>query len=484
MKSRLNFIVKKDGKIYDMHELGIWVSSFHIYSPNLTRNKIVVPGRPGAYLAGTKEEERHVRISLQIETNDLQEFDEMKHRIFELFYSNDEFVIIRDIAPDREIRVLQEGEYDIENLSDSDGEFEVTLTMLDPYLSGPEKEAIFPSDVVSLNYKGTAPGEPVFEMEARQSATFALIQNQDEEYMMIGKPADVSVEVVSPKTQLLYENGETISEWSPATSEMEGGSQGTIGYDGAGITAPSYGTGTGYHGPSVFKEVPPTKDFEIELRGQLYTDHVNQTGRFGFFLFDEQMRQIAFMAAIDNSQYVNRKLAEGRIGPYIGDFKNYIVSSRNYQKEWDNFPAYLRLRRIGDRYEFYVARVLGDGSHMNPLSASWTVFEDQFRGRLRYVGIFIDKYGDTASPHTNRIDYVRVHALTQETSDRTPYIVRQGDIITFNHQTKEIRINGEDRKDLKDFGAKFFKLKKGENRFVVMPSNAFLVKVRYREKFL
>src|SRR5690606_10226332 len=112
-----------------------------------------------------------------------------------------------------------------------------------------------------------------------------------------------------------------------------------------------------------------------------------------FFLYDEELRQIAFMAAVDNSPWVNRKLAEGRIGPYIGDFKNYIISSKNYQKEWDNFPAYLRLRREGDRYEFYVARVLGDGSHMEPLTASWTVWEDKFRGSLKYVGIFIEKHG-------------------------------------------------------------------------------------------
>ncbi|MGG3821092.1 distal tail protein Dit [Geobacillus thermodenitrificans] len=446
-------------------------------------NLLTVPRKPGAYLQGVETSVREIEVPIGLVAESIGDLQKMKEDLAAWLVTDEPKELIFDDEPDRIYYAIVDETLDLEEIARI-GQGTIRFICPDPYKYGFEKEASFPSDVVSLNYEGTAPGDPVFELEVTDPVTFAMIQNQDEEYMMIGRPAEVTTPIVNTKTLLLYENGETIDSWTPATPEMEGGSQGTIGYDGAGITAPNYGTGTGYHGPSVFKEVPPTQDFEIELRGQLYTDHVNQTGRFGFFLFDEQMRQIAFMAAIDNSQYVNRKLAEGRIGPYIGDFKNYIVSSRNYQKDWDNFPAYLRLRRTGDKYEFYVARVLGDGTHFEPLTASWTVFEDKFRGRLRYVGVFIDKYGNTASPHTNRIDYIRVNAITQAAEDQTPYIAYPGDVITFDHQNSDILLNGESRMDLKQFGASFFKLKPGQNQFVVMPDNNFNVKVRFKERFL
>jgi predicted phage tail component-like protein len=450
---------------------------------SVTRGLLIVPGKPGGYLQNTAIQPRTIDVPVMIEGENIANLQKIKEDLASWLVTDEPKELIFDDEPDRIYYAIVDETLDLEEIARI-GQGTIRFICPDPYKYGFEKEASFPSDVVSLNYEGTAPGDPVFELEVTNPVTFAMIQNQDEEYMMIGRPAEVTTPIVNTKTLLLYENGETIDSWTLATPEMEGGSQGTIGYDGAGITAPSYGTGTGYHGPSVYKEVPPTQDFEVEIRGQLYTDHVNQTGRFGFFLFDEQMRQIAFMAAIDNSQYVNRKLAEGRIGPYIGDFKNYIVSSRNYQKDWDNFPAYLRLRRIGDKYEFYVARVLGDGTHFEPLTASWTVFEDKFRGRLRYVGIFIDKYGSTASPHTNRIDFIRVNAITQAAEDQTPYIAYPGDVITFDHQNSDILLNGESRMDLKQFGASFFKLKPGQNQFVVMPDSSFNVKVRFKERFL
>jgi predicted phage tail component-like protein len=449
---------------------------------NLKRNLLYTPGRPGAYLESTDEDVTIIEEQIIINAKSGEDLQKLKEDIAAWLVTDEPKPLIFDDEPDRTYFAMVEGILEIEDFVNL-GSGTITFICPDPYKYGPELEAVFPSDIVTLTNEGTADADPIFELEVKKPVTFAMVANQDDEYMMIGKPADVNMTVVNPKTELLYENGETIGDWTQAPPDW-GGSEGTIGYDGAGITAPTYGTGSGYHGPSVFKEVPVTKDFEIELRGQLYTDAVGQTGRFGFFLFDDQMREIAFMAAIDNSAYVNRKLAEGRIGPYIGDFKNYLISSRNYQKEWDNFPAYLRLRRIGDTYTFYVARILGDGRHMEPLTASWTVWEDKFRGRLKYVGIFIEKHGDTQSPHTNRIDYIKVHALQQTTEDQTPYIAQPGDIITFDHVTKDILINGESRKDLKDFGARFFELQKGENQFVVLPSNSFAVRVRYRERFL
>ena len=447
----------------------------------ISRNLTTVIGMPGALLSYTDVQVRVITVPVLVKAENISDLQKVKEDMADWLVHDEPKELIFKDEPDRVYYALVDGELELDEIF-STGRGEITFICPDPYKYGPEKVYQTDQDTFIIENEGTAPTKPIFELTCKQPVTFAMVSD-GERYNMIGRPADVDEQIVDPKTLLLAENGTTIDEWTPAPPDMEGGSQGTIGYDGAGITAPSYGTGTGYHGPSVFKEVPPTQDFEIELRGQLYTDHVNQTGRFGFFLFDEQMRQIAFMAAVDNSIYVQRKLAEGRIGPYIGDYRNYIVSSRNYQKQWDNFPALLRLTRQGDTYTFYVARVLGDGRHMEPLTASWTVWEDKFRGPLKYVGIFIEKYGNSASPHTNRIDYIKTYALTPQIEDKTPYIAHEGDVITFDHTTNELLLNGEDAKRLKDFGGEYFDLPKGYTALTILPEGAFDTKVRFRPRY-
>ncbi|RNC96264.1 phage tail family protein [Lysinibacillus halotolerans] len=448
----------------------------------ISRNLLTIPGKPGAYLQSTTTNVRPIRQKIFYDGESREDLRKLEEELAEWLITEEPQELIFDDEPDRVYYALVDGSFDISEFLEI-GEGTISFICPDPYKYSDERIINFPSDSVSFRSEGTAEADPIFELEVLRPVTFAMVQNQDNEYMLVGKPADVNTQIVDTKTLLIEETGTTINEWTTATSDMEGGSQGTIGYDGAGITAPSYGTGTGFHGPSVYKEVPLTGDFEIELRGQLYTDNVNQTGRFGFYLFDDEMREIAIMTAVDNSIYVERKLAEGRIGPFIGDFKNYLISSRNYQKEWDNFPAYMRLQRIGDKYTFYVARVQGDGKHMDPLTASWTVTEDKFRGKLKYVGIFIDKYGTTASPHTNRIDYIKAYALTEQTTEQIPFIAYTGDVITFDHTTCDILINGESRMDLKDFGANFFKLKKGINELYVLPDMSLRTKVRYKGRY-
>jgi len=484
MKSRLNFIVKKDGKIFNMHELGIWVSSFHIYSPNPTRNKLVVPGRPGAYLVGTQEEERHVRIALQIEADDLQEFDGMKHKIFELFYSEEPFSIIRDIAPDKEIFVLQEGEYDIENLSDSDGEFEITLTMLDPYLCGPEKEAFFPSDVVSLPYNGTAPGDPIFEMEVLQPVTFAMIQNQNKEYMMIGKPIDVETQVpVQREERILWDQMATTTGWAVA-EKVDGAVAGSIESTGYAFQPKDYGTGTGWHGPALKKSLSEVvTDFHVEAIVELYNGNPAMIGRVEIYLLDESGNIIGKIALKDVNVGSSTTYGEVRIGD--GDVNYHLIDETGeYPWTWNNFYGILRIGRHNGEWFAYIAKIdQATGKHHSRMYHTYTDTDKQFTKNLAQIAVHFGQMG-TYKPANVRIQDIKVYKWNPITQSEIPYIAQTGDIITFDHTTKDILINGESRKDLKDFGARFFELVKGENQFVVLPSNSFAVRVKYRERFL
>lgn len=447
----------------------------------IKRNLLTIPGMPGAHLVSTETQIRILPEPILIDKSlsEIKDIEKIKEDLADWLITDQPAELIFDDEPDRVYYAAVDGSLDIEDLVDF-GRGEITFICPDPYKYGEEQTIPFPADGIITN-SGSAETPPIINLEVIQKVTFAMVQKGVDEYMLIGEPAEVTATPVDTRTLLLTEDGSTIGTWQPAVPEM-GSSEGTIGYDGSGITAPSYGTGSSYHGPFVYKEVPLTGDFEVELRGQLLSG-IPETGRVGFSLFDDQLRNIAMMNAVDIITSMHRKSAEGRVGPYVGDFVNYSVSSRNYRYEWENFPVYLRLKRVGDTFEFYVARILGDGTHMNPLTQTWTTVNDAHRGSLKYVGIFIEKHGSTPSPHTNRIDYIRAYGLSQATVDQTPYIAYPGDVITFNHKTKDILINGFDRTDLKAFGARYFSFEKGKNLLTLMPQGAFKASVTYRERF-
>ncbi|MBU5266303.1 distal tail protein Dit [Virgibacillus proomii] len=443
---------------------------------------IEVPGMAGAYQSSKYTPTRTLSVSISLKG---ESFEDLRKKIDRLssILIKDELVPIK-FSDELDVTYygsLNEVEHKIEVACI----YQAVLNFLctDPFKYEEAQTKTFESDVLSLTYNGTAPASPIFELEVIKPVTFAMVQNQYNEYQMIGQPTNVNEEVVDTRTLILEERGETLDTWQDNPVSVDGNVSGNMGYDGAGITAPTYGTGERWHGPAKIKEVPVSTDFEIEARMQLYTDEINQTGRIEIYLFDENMTELGKVAINDNSIWVLRRLAEGRIGPYVGNFQNYIISSRNYQYEWDNFPAFLRMKRQDKTYEFYVARVDGSGKHLWSLKKSYTVSDSKYLGKLKYVQIHIGKFGDTASPHTSRIDWLRAYVIEDTTKNQTPYIARPGDLITLDNFNKELLINGEDAKNLKDFGGSFFNLHKGENQLIVHPANSFNSRVKWSERY-
>lgn len=483
MKSPLNFAIKKDGTIYDMHELGIWVSSFHIFSPNISREKLSIPGMPGAHLTNAKEEERHVKISLQIETDSIQEFDALKHTIFDLFYSKEAFSIIRDITPDKEIFVMQEGEFGIENISDSDGEFEITLTMLDPYIYGPEKEAVFPSDVVSLNYGGTADGDPVFELEVLNPVTFALVKNQDDEYMMIGRPVSVDEQVPVEKEQrIFWSRADTLTGWTTG-STVDGVVAGTMASNGYKFYPISFGTGSGWHGPAMKTSLPQVLDhFRVDAIVEFFNS-APSVGRVEIYLLDEAGNVIAKIALRDTTPKVASTYGEARVGDAAVNYYMFNDTGAT-PSTWTNFYGMLRIGRYNDEWFAYIAKInQTTGEHSARMYRSWRDVEGQFRRNLAQVQVHFGQLGSYTPITAMGVHDIKVFKWNPTTQSDIPYIAYGGDIITFDHRDKNILINGETRLDLKDFGARFFKLKPGENILTVYPDQSFNVTCRYRERY-
>ena len=313
-------------------------------------------------------------------------------------------------------------------------------------------------------------------------------------YNMVGRPADVDEQVIDERVLRLTERGENLQNWTTAGTEIDSNRavvQGQLGTDGTGIVVLSYGSAppnATWYGPALLQEITPIEDFEIEMRLRAKSEDPSVVYRVEFYLFDENMKSLGKMAIWQNTTRVNEYTAEGRVGPFVGTFQNYMISSRNYKYAKGHFHGMIRMRREGQRFEFYVARTMhGEGEtgkHYDQLTRTYWDNNNNYQGKLKYVQIHIGTHAKGSKVRLPRINSFKVTELVKGTEDQTPYIVYPGDVVTFDHKNDDILINGEASKDLKDFGGSFFKLSPGYNNLVVTPEDTFYTTVEYRDKKL
>ncbi len=446
------------------------------------RNMLTIPGMAGAYLQSSQIEPIAFGQPIAFKVRDDEHALQIKDELAEWLITDKPASLEFDDEPGRiYYALIQNSISDLERFADL-RQGTIQFLLLDPYSYGPELTRNFTSDAITLTNAGTAEADPVFELTAKKKTTFAMISNGDE-YNLIGKPATVNEQTVDTRSLLFEEDGSTINTWTTAGTKVDGGTiTGSFGTDGAGITVPDYGTGPSWHGPALIKEVTPVQDFEVKAHLQMRTPNPNQATRIELYLYNEFMNVIGKMAVVDNMTAVNKKNGEGRVGPFVGVGQNYLISSANYQYNWDYFFGMLRIKRVGNKIEFYITRIATDTRHVLNLRKTYTDNAGDYSGRLKYVQIHIGKNGP--EPYSSKFFSVSAYELSQATVDQTPYILDVGDKVSFDHKNDDILVNGEPRNDLKNFGGSFFKLKKGENTLAVLPSASFNTEVKYRNRYL
>lgn len=466
---------------FDDHELKEHFLITDVRGRGILQNEIElieVAGKVGAFFSHRKIPVRVLEVDVVVsadspsnlrekirEINRVLAVDEPKPIVF----SDDDGIIYHGIPAESE----EDGEIVATNRST------IIFVCADPYSYSPELEHRFEYDVTTLVNNGSEESEPIFEVNVLTPVTFILIQNHEDEYMMIGRPAEVDEQVVQENLLVLEEQGDTIGEWNPPVAEGYG--QGEFTSDGTGVTVLDYGEGDGWHGPASSQEIDPIQDFVVEMHCRVDTTSVEQTHRISFNLYDEDMKEIGMMRIWNNSKNVDKVVAEGRMGEFVGQFQNYPISSRNYKLDRSHFHGIIRLTRTGNRFTFYVTRIDRYGKHNDTLVVPYIDSEENYLGKLKYIQIDIAKHGDSPNPSVPRIQYLKVFHRQEATIDQTPYIADRGDEVIFDTVNREVLLNGENIKTELDFGSTYFTLKKGENELVQHPSDSFASIVKYRE---
>lgn len=452
----------------------------------IDREFVNVPGFPGAYLSNSQHQMRVIQVPVYVKSDGFSDLQKVKEDLAEwLIHDEAKELIFRD-ENDRIYLAVVSGGLDLDELFRV-GKGTITFICHDPYKYGPEKTLPFPADIVTVDNKGTAEADPIFELTATKKTTFAMISN-GEEYNLIGTLAADDVEIIDARVPILKENGETLNTWESIGAVVDtkfNDLSGTMIYDDIGIIAQSYGTGDKTHGPAMFKEINPIQDFEIETLFDIISNRVEDNYRMEIYMFDENMTMLGKMGINDNNRFLQRRVGLGRVGPYSGQGVRYAINGDNYMHDdmGETSPMYLRVKREGNRFTFYISE-LRNGKHTSRITETYIDTSNTYAGKLKYVQIFLGSWQNRTRPWRNRVLYLNVYELQKETVDQTPYILDVGDVVTFDHKDDDILVNGEPRNDLKNFGGSFFKLGKGENMLVVTPEDSFKTKVTLRDKYL
>ncbi|MCM3242684.1 phage tail family protein [Cytobacillus oceanisediminis] len=347
-----------------------------------------------------------------------------------------------------------------------------------------EIETNVPYLPIVVNNKGTADAKPIFTAMVKSPITHLDIVTE-EGYMRIGEPVNIEETPVEREQLILKEPLKTTTGWATA-NDVDGGSvAGTMVSDGETFRAQSYGTGSLWHGPALKRSLPEQiQDFKVDMYASLKTKEVREAGRLELYfkdINDKTLGKLALKELLTASDSVHGEARAGSI-----DGGKFLISTDGATPGvWNQFYGILRFTRIGDRLQAYIAKIdtATGNRHTRWLSKEIIDSQGLFQSKLAQIQIHIGQHGSKAFVQDIGVHEVQVYKINQTTETQIPYIAYPGDIIEIDMVENDIRINGESRMDLKDFGSSFFALQPGENVITYSNYDVVDLKIDWREPF-
>lgn len=497
MKSELNFMIQyTNGKVADMHNLGLWVDSFHIHSPESSHDLIEIPKLNGARLISTKIRVRKVEISFLLETNSLKELDTLKHLVYDTFYDTKEYKIIRDISPNSYFYAMQDGSYDVENISCSDGEFSLSLIMLDPYIYGQEFPYFFNSSgILELINDGSVDMFPTYELNITKDTTFLSLIHGDS-HISIGKPAETESEVTIERDLILYEKFDSMAGWNPGSSIQDGFVQmGSIYVKNGNFEPQSFGGNVDidyrkWRGPAYVKELSRSvQDFYLEMFMDMKSykstpaERAKELGRIAIWLLDINNQVIGKMFVEDPTEVTMMVKGVAKLGPEAATKTIMEYSNPAYNQ----FDGLITIQREGKWWYFQIGMYdSSTGRRHGRYNAKFYDSNDTYQTRVAKIQVGFMQFQNYSFP-SMLLDTLRFYELNgtgEVTQDEVQVIAQSGDKIEIETSTGQMFRNGEPWYKNLDPTSHFFPIKPGIQRIHLYPVDIGVAKARCTKRWL
>lgn len=452
---------------------------------------IEVPGMTGVHATRKTRQPRYIEIKFTIVGTSLTDLRNKINLMSERLDLDEVAPLVFSDEPDKTYYAIMVDATDDDEIKNY-GMGTFVFFCPDPYKYGPEQTATLNTETGSIvNVAGTAPTTPIFDLTTSSLSTYAIVSNQFDEYSMLGEVLDFDDSPYEKYARIFEHNMQNVTNWTPAnageTDEFDTGTVAREFIDGKNYFVPtSYGTpSAGLYGPTLKRSLPkPLQDFRVEADVQFYNaSNKAMVGDLAMYVLDVNGKILARFSLRDTQSGSARVIALSRIGGYGDPNRKQIINEYGDKvTTWNSFDGVIRLEREGTKWTAYLGKYREDGTHHSRMTRyQWDTKEKHLTAATQVVFAF-SKRSETPAP-IMRVGAVRVDEINAEAG--VPYIVREGDTLTFDHGDREegYRINGEPVTRLKNFGATQFKLRPGENVLALEPGGTFTGTVRWRDAY-
>lgn len=456
----------------------------------VTRNLLRVPNMPGAYLQSSETEIRTISQPIVINGADRFEVRKLEEEIADWLITDEPKELIFDDEPDRVYFAVVQGDLEIEDIVRF-GRGVIEFICVDPYkYKGDIETAFFYTNPSLITNEGTVETFPIFRANVLEPITNLDII-LDDQYMRVGQPYVVTQTPVEAETLVFEDAMGSLNGWSQAEYVDNGHISGEIGiWDGQSFEPRLFGQviepGV-WQGPSLKKSIGmELQDFRMEAYVELKNGEAEpgETGMIEIYLLDAVGNIVGKCGLEDYS----RSAVETNFKAKAGDAIDGVFFASHKSPAWKNFKGVIRIERKGLDWYAYAALVDDKtGNHSWQLGSKKNIhFNDKnakYQNKIAQIQVSFRMFPN--SPKVPMyVHRLRVWRKNTVQAEEIPYIGQPGDLIEIDHQTNDIRVNGESQPFLKDFGASFFPLKKGDNPIFYLPLAGVELNVEWRERFL
>jgi predicted phage tail component-like protein len=438
-----------------------------------------MPGVPGAYLSGTETLVRVINQPVFFKGINKQDLIKLEEEIAEWLITDKAAELIFDNEPDRIYYAVVDGKFDIAEALNID-EGTITFICPDPYKYGSEIPVPFTSSDMQIPYGASANSFPKFKVTFNQAATFfSLVGSKGA--VLLGQPQNVDVVKVQQEKRVLTDDMSSLTNWVDGSVVDNGVVAGTMIANK--FRASSYGSGSSWHGPAKKRSLAtPIQDFRVQAYLTQKSTSYSQVGRVEIYLLDVTNKIIGKVVLRDSTTGYKYNWAVARAGNEDDNHVLYDGYGAN-PGTWNDFDnGILEIKRIGNVWEFYIAKRDAKGNHNARLSKRWRHTTGKYNEKLAQIQVHVGAYG-THSPSTQSISTLYVDEIIQPGSNQVPEIVGPGDVLEIDHHFKKVLKNGRPFDDIRDPRSVFFPLEKGENFIGVFPPDIADVEITYRPRW-
>jgi predicted phage tail component-like protein len=450
-----------------------------IYGRNL--DILTIPGRHGGYLKGKKLPPRTISIDAFFSFENAEELRKKLEELTEILHTEDPAPLIFE---DEQDRIYYSVFQDVTENGEREGIYQAELHFIcpDPYkYRAPESVGYYNQETLQsgivLQNTGSAPTPPTFEVTLKDKVTYLDIVGEND-YMRVGT-SESTEDTPYDKYQRVWESEPTLTGWASASYVPDGGIKtGTMTIQNGEFVATDYGSGSAWHGPAVMQSIGSVlSDYYFRVYFNVSSNH-GQLTRCEAYLLNTSGQPIGKLVALVRHASSD---VEVEVNIRSGGKSTYFV---NQKWKFRSFLGYIDIEKVGTSFTAHVAQQRVENGEILTSEKYAFTFNDlnnEYQENLAAVGLHIGA-NNTNTPGIARFRGAEVSSVNQQ-DNGVEYIGEAGDVFTFDHKASRIMKNGE-LFMRKDFGARFFELKKGMNTLVFNPYEAIdHVQARWRDRF-